>query len=195
MGQIRTFIAIELPSEIKKELITIQSKLKISGQNYVKWVNPDGIHLTLKFLGNIAEDKIKDITEAMTSSVQDVQPFNLSIKGLGVFPNPNRTQVVWVGLTGELDKLSVLYKQLETNLEKLGFVSEKRHFSPHLTLARLRNQTQPAQRQAFGKLVGETVFESDKTIRIKAINLMKSQLSPSGAIYNCLISVSMKSKY
>jgi 2'-5' RNA ligase len=192
MGQIRAFIAIELPSEIKKELGIIQSKLKGSEQDYVKWVDPDGIHLTLKFLGNIAEDRIKDIANAMTASVQGIRSFNLFIEGLGVFPNPNRTQVAWVGLTGELDKLAELHKQLEANLEKLSFATEKRYFSPHLTLARLRNQASLLQRQTFGRLVSETGFESDKAIRITAINLMKSRLAPSGAIYSCLISVPIK---
>jgi len=194
MAQIRTFIAIELPEEIKKELGVIQSKLDTSSKEYIKWVNTDGIHLTLKFLGNITEDRIKEIAQAMTNSVQGVRPFNLCLEGLGVFPNPNRTQVAWVGLTGELDKLSTLQKQLEANLEKLGFTPEKRRFSPHLTLARLRNQALPPERQAFGKLVSETGFKSDKVIKVTSLSLMKSQLMASGAIYSRIASVPIKSQ-
>ncbi len=192
MGQVRAFIAIDLPEEVRGELTRIQSRLKTPGQDYVKWVDPDGIHLTLKFLGDIAEEKIADITAAMTISVQGVQPFSLSIKELGVFPNPNHTQVVWVGLIGQLDTLSYLHKQLEDNLEKLGFAAEKRRFSPHLTLARIRNHALPIQRQSFGKLVSETAFESDKTVKVTAISLIKSQLTPGGAIYSCLRSVPIK---
>jgi 2'-5' RNA ligase len=192
MGQVRAFIAIELPDEIKGELGRIQSKLKTPGQDYVRWVDPNGIHLTLKFLGDTPQDKITDITAAMTSSVQGVQPFNLSIKGLGVFPNPNRTQVAWVGLVGELDTLSKLQKQLEANLEKLGFAAEKRLFSPHLTLARLRNQALPLERQAFGKLISETGFTSDKVLKVSAISLMKSQLTRRGASYSRLSSAAFK---
>jgi RNA 2',3'-cyclic 3'-phosphodiesterase len=189
MEQIRAFIAIELPKEIKKELSVVQSKLNTPSKDYIKWVDPDGIHLTLKFLGKVAEDKVKDIIEAMTVSVQGIRPFNLSLKGLGVFPNANRTQVAWVGLTGELSQLSKLHKQLEAELEKLGFAVEKRRFSPHITLARLRNQASPIERQALGKLIGETGFISDKVIKVTAINLLKSQLTRSGAIYSRLATV------
>ena len=192
MGQIRAFIAIELSDEIKKELARIQSCLNTPVQEYVKWVDPDGIHLTLKFLGDIAEERTKDIADAMTSSVQGVQPFNLSLKGLGVFPDPNRTQVAWAGLTGELDILLKLYKQLENNMEKLGFTAENRRFSPHLTLARLRNRAQPEERRAFGRLIGETAFTGDKVIKVTAINLIKSRLTRSVAIYSLLSSVPVK---
>ena len=192
MGQVRAFIAIELPDEVKGELGRIQSKLKTPGQDYVRWVDPAGIHLTLKFLGDTPQDKIKYITDAMTHSVQGIQPFGLSIQGLGVFPDPKRTQVAWVGLVGELDTLSVLYKQLEASLEKLGFAAEKRRFSPHLTLARMRNLALPAQRQAFGKLVSETGFESDKAIKVTAISLIRSQLTQKGAVYSRLNSVAFK---
>ena len=192
MGQIRSFIAIELPEEVRGEFHRMQSKLNTPIQNYVKWVDPTGIHLTLKFLGNIAEEKITDITAAMTNSVHGVQPFGLSIKGLGIFPNPNRTQVVWVGLAGGLDTLSKLHRQLEASLEKLGFAPERRRFNPHLTLARVQNQALSTERQVFGKLVSETDFESDKVIKVTAINLMKSQLTRSGSVYSQLNSVPIK---
>ena len=140
MEQIRSFIAIELPDELKSGLIQLEARLKLDKQPWVKWVNPASIHLTLKFLGNIAVDRTGEITRAMEEAVQGISPFHLEVKELGVFPNLRRVQVAWVGISGEVDKLSQLQKRIETTLTPLGFAPESRAFTPHLTLARLRDQ-------------------------------------------------------
>ena len=183
MEQIRSFIAIELPDELKSELVQLEARLKSGGQFRVKWVDPNGIHLTLKFLGDIAADRVEAITKAMTEAVQGVSPFQLRVKGLGVFPNFRRVQVAWVGLSGEVDKLDQLQKRLEPSLTSLGFAPESRRFTPHLTLARLRNQVSLDERQRFGQLITGTAFEADCAIEVDAISLIRSQLTREGAIY------------
>jgi 2'-5' RNA ligase len=158
----------------------------------VKWVDPYSIHLTLKFLGSIAADKTDQITRAMEEAVQGTPPFYLEVKELGVFPNLSRVQVVWVGIGREVDKLSQLQKRIESNLTPLGFTPELRPFTPHLTLARLRNQTPLDERQRFGQLIANTRFEVTYTIKVDAITLMRSQLTREGAIYSRISSVGLK---
>ena len=189
--QIRAFIAIELPAELRLALDQLQALLKSSRQSSVKWVDADSIHLTLKFLGNITSDSIAEITRAMEEAARVILPFNLEVKGLGAFPNLKRVQVVWVGIGGELDKLSQLQQRIESNLAPLGFTPESRAFKAHLTLGRIRNQASLNERQQLGELIGETKFESC-TIKIDAINLMKSQLTREGAIYSRISSVRLE---
>jgi 2'-5' RNA ligase len=189
---IRSFIAIELPEEIKTELKRLQSTLKAVNSSWLKWVSPDSIHLTLKFLGDITGDKIEEITTAITDASNDIGPFYLKLDGLGVFPNQKRIQVVWVGLSGDLDKLSKLQKQIEDNMAILGYPEEDREFTPHLTLARVRFQPPPAELQKFTQLLTSTKFDGVYQMEVKAVNLMRSQLTPQGAIYSQLNSVALK---
>ena len=192
MEPIRSFIAIELPDELKSELTRLEARLKSDKQPWVKWVNPHSIHLTLKFLGNIAVDRTGEITMAMENAVQGISPFHLEVKELGVFPNLRRVQVAWVGISGEVDKLSQLQKRIETNLTPLGFTPETRAFTPHLTLARLRDQAPLDERQRFGQLIANAKFDTACTIEVDAISLMRSQLTREGAIYSQISSVKLK---
>ena len=188
----RSFIAIELPDEVKAGLAQLEAQLKLSKPPSVKWVDPYSIHLTLKFLGSIAVAKISEITRAMQEASRGLSPFRLEVKGLGVFPNLRRVQVVWVGIGGEVDKLHQLQQRIESNLVPLGFTPESRPFTPHLTLARLRDRALPAERESFGQLIANTHFEMVYTIEVDSINLMRSQLTREGAIYSRLSSVELR---
>jgi len=194
MEQVRSFIAIELPDELKLGLTQLEAQLKMSQQPWVKWVDPYSIHLTLKFLGSIAVDRISEITRAMEEAIQGISPFRLEVKDLGVFPNSRRVQVAWAGISGEIDKLSQLQQHLESNLARLGFAPERRPFTPHLTLARLRNRASLDERQSFGQLIATTRFGATYTIKVDAISLMKSQLTREGAIYSRISSVGLNKK-
>ncbi|MBM4433091.1 MAG: RNA 2',3'-cyclic phosphodiesterase [Chloroflexi bacterium] len=190
--QIRSFIAIELSEEVKAELSRLQDKLKAGRTSGAKWVDPYGIHLTLKFLGNIVAETVGKVTEAMEEAAKEVSPFSLEVKGLGAFPNLNRVQVVWVGVGGEVDKLVNLQKRIDVNLSPLGFAPESRPFTPHLTLARMRNEASQAERQKLGQLIAKTSFETSYTFEVGSINLMRSQLTPQGAIYSRIGSVALE---
>ncbi len=192
MEQVRSFIAIELPDELKLELSQLVAKLKSGEQSWVKWVDPYNIHLTLKFLGNVAVDRLDDITGALEKAAQGIAPFHLEVKELGVFPNLRRVQVAWVGISGEVDKLAQLQQHIESNLTPLGFAPESRPFMPHLTLARLRDQALLAERQRFGQLITGTRFEAANAIKVNAISLMRSQLTREGAMYSRISSVGLK---
>jgi 2'-5' RNA ligase len=192
MEQIRSFIAIELPDELKAGLTRLQAKLRSEEPSPVKWVNPSGIHLTLKFLGSVAADRIPEINQVMAASTRGIVPFHLEAGGLGVFPNLSRVQVVWVGIKGEMDRLKQLQQQIESNLVPLGFEPESRSFTPHLTVARLRDQATLVERQKFGQLITGAIFEETYIIKVDSISLMRSQLTREGAIYSRLSSVSLK---
>ena len=192
MEQVRSFIAIELPDEVKAGLVQLEAQLKLSKIPLVKWVDPYSIHLTLKFLGNIAVDRISEITEVMKEAARGLSPLHLEVKGLGVFPNLKRVQVVWVGVGGEVDKLSQLQQRIESGLVPLGFTAESRPFTPHLTLARLRDRALPDERQRLAQFIAATKFESVYTIKVDAINLMRSQLTREGAIYSRLSAIELK---
>jgi len=192
MEQVRSFIAIELPEGLKQELTQLEAQLKLGKQPWVKWVDPYSIHLTLKFLGSIAADKTGEITRAMEEAAQGIPPFHLEVKDLGVFPNLRRVQVAWVGIGGEVDKLGQLQQRIESNLVPLGFAPESRPFTPHLTLARLRDWAPSDERQRFGQLIASTKFEAIHSIKVDAINLMRSQLTREGAIYSRISSVRLK---
>jgi len=192
MEQVRSFIAIELPDEVRTGLSRLQARLKVGESPGIKWVDPNGIHLTLKFLGNVAIDRTGEIGRAMEVAAQRMPPFDLKVKDLGVFPNLRRVQVVWVGISGELDKLSQLQKHLDSNLARLGFAPESRALTPHLTLARLRDRVSLEERQGLGQLIANTRFEEAYAFKVNAISLMKSQLTREGAIYSRISSVKLK---
>ncbi len=191
MERIRSFIAIELPSEIKAGLTSLEERLKVGQHPFVKWVDPEGIHLTLKFLGNIAPTTVPDIVEAIARIAQPASPFHLQIGGLGVFPGWQRPQVVWVGVGGEVQKLATLQRGMEAALAPLGFPPESRSFSPHLTLGRLRERASPGDRRSFAQWAQSVRFEASLSFEVYALSLMKSQLTPSGAIYSRLASVEL----
>jgi 2'-5' RNA ligase len=190
MEEVRSFIAIELPEAVKLNLSQLEAKLKSGRQTSVKWVAPESIHLTLKFLGNVVPESIKDIAQAMAEAAQGIPPFRLEVKDLGVFPNLKRVQVAWVGVHGEIDKLSQLQQRLDANLSRLGFAPEGRPFTPHLTIARLRDNASPAERQALGQLIASTRFEAG-AFSVDAISLMKSQLTREGPIYSRISQVAL----
>lgn len=191
MERIRSFIAVELPDELKRKLNQLETELRRGEPPRVKWVSPDSIHLTLKFLGNITSDTVAAVIRAMEKSALGITPFHLRAKEMGVFPNPKRVQVVWVGINGDVDKLRELQKRLDFNLAPLGFTPESRPFTPHLTLARLNNRAAPDERQRLGKLIASTKFENG-SIEVATISLMKSQLTRAGAIYSRIGLVKLK---
>jgi 2'-5' RNA ligase len=190
MEEVRCFIAIELTEELKRGLRELQAQLKAASQAPVKWVEPENIHLTLKFLGNVAPGRIEEIAQAMTEAVRGTSPFSLEVKELGVFPNPRRVQIAWVGLGGEVDKLSRLQQRIESGLAKLGFAPENRRFTPHLTLARLRDHATPAERERLGQTIAETEFTGG-SFSVDSVKLMKSRLTREGPIYSQLSSAAL----
>ena len=134
----RTFIAIELSSEIKESLAQAQSHLKYAGAD-VKWVTPENIHLTLKFLGEIPEEKCENVKAALDEIAKTTASFELSIKDIGAFPNIEFPRVIWIGLDKGAKESTELAAKVDEALSKLGFAKETRPFAAHLTIGRIRS--------------------------------------------------------
>ena len=190
--QIRSFIAIELPEEVRRGLAKLRSELERTEHRFAKWVDPEGIHLTLKFLGNIPLKQVAEVTKAIEEAAQGIPPFHLEISGLGAFPNLKQPRVLWVGIGGEIDTLLRLQQNIDFVLASLGFAKEERPFMPHLTLARVRQGASPMERKNFGELAMSASFKASYPIDAKAVSLMRSQLTPDGAIYTRLSMVGLE---
>jgi len=189
--RIRSFIAIELSEEARKGLARLENELVRNEQPFIKWVRPESIHLTLKFLGNISVRRVEEISSAIKMAVQGVPPFHLEISGLGAFPNLRQPRVLWVGIHGETDMLLRLQQNVDSQLASLSFAKEERPFVPHLTLARLRQEASPEKRRGFGKLVESVSSKASYAINVNTLCLMRSQLRPEGAIYTRLFQVKL----
>jgi len=193
MEKIRTFIAIELDESVKDGLAKLQERLKGKApQGSVRWVRLEGIHLTLKFLGDVPADQIEEITRALQKSCQGFAPFSLSCGGLGCFPNLKRPRVMWVGIQEETGTLAKLQKAIEENVAPLGYPAEKRKFSPHLTLGRVQKRAGAGDQRRLGELVGASEIGILGQMEVRSVNLMRSDLRPSGAVYTRLAEVELE---
>ena len=189
--QIRAFIAIEMADAVRASLSSLQGMLRPHQHPYVKWVDPKGIHLTLKFLGNIAQQQVSQIEEAISQASQGVSPFQLQLGGLGAFPSLGRPRVIWVAMTGDIERLVTLQKGIDQALVPLGFAIESRPFTPHLTLGRLRERASPEERKRIGELVMATQSEAATAMKVSEIILMRSRLTPQGAIYSHIAEIEL----
>ena len=179
---IRTFIAFALPDKILSALDRVQRDLKACGLR-AKWVRVQGIHLTLKFLGDIEAHQVDPVADKMAAAVRGIDPFLLGAKGIGVFPNIRRPRVLWTGLAGDLKPLADLQRMIDAALSDIGFTREKRTFKGHLTLARFKGRTD--SRQVAHALEAFAGFETP-TFTAQQLVLFKSQLEPTGAVYSQL---------
>ena len=182
-NMMRTFLALDPPPEILRKIITMQDTLKKQIPRGVRWVNPDGIHLTLKFLGNIFPSHRDGIQSLLPEIVGAHSAFTLSAGRIDVFPGIAKPRVIWVGIGGETRSLFALQQDIEEALESIGFPRENRPFRAHLTLGRVKN---PRACQGM-----ETVIAQGQGFvagRFKAAKLLfiKSTLTPTGAIYSHL---------
>jgi len=188
---IRAFIAIELPDFIKKALKDTQKTMLANGIK-AKYISPENMHLTLKFMGNIDYDLLPEIRDILTKSAQYVKPIKLSLKGIGAFPNSRSPKIIWAGIIGETQKLATLNTKLEQGLLNIGIPEEKREFHGHLTLARIKKNRLSAQK--FERVIQQTgQFESVKFTADRLI-LFQSRLMPKGPIYIELFSAKFGTK-
>jgi len=181
MQQIRTFIAISLTPDLKSELRKMIMDLKIQ-QSGMRWVNPDSIHLTLKFLGELSLEELDKLFSGMDVA-QNKFPgtFSLKIAQTGCFPSCKRPRVLWVGVKGEeMENLHALHGIIEKSLQKQGFPPEDRKFSPHLTVARVKFGN---RLEAFAEKFIRYPFP-EMALPVREIYVMRSDLKPNGAVYS-----------
>jgi 2'-5' RNA ligase len=179
MIQFRGFIAVDIDSFLK--ILEFEKELKGAGAN-IKLVEPKNIHITLKFLGDTNEDMIDTIERVIINAVNGITKFNINLEGAGVFPNQKYIKVIWLGIK-QGEKLGSIAKKIDEDLSKMGFKKEKRKFSPHLTIARVRSAKNKEKLLQIIEKYTDTKFAE---IKVNSIKLKKSVLTEKGPIYTNL---------
>jgi 2'-5' RNA ligase len=178
--KIRSFLAFELPLEIKNVVVRVSEELRQSTLN-ARWVKVDNIHLTVVFMGNIETEDIPAIARGVKEVCQAFGPFDLSLKGIGCFPNRRNPRVIWLGLDGDLEPMSEFRDALQGHLTDFGIKEEKRKFKPHLTLGRFRKPKKMDSKE--DQLLSKYEDISSSVCSLKELILFKSDLKPAGAVY------------
>jgi len=187
METIRAFIAIPLPHPLLDRLSALQRQLESQvPSRSVRWVRAEGIHLTLKFLGDIPTEKLPDIKRALTAVARHAPACTFTVGELGCFPNPHRPRVVWVGVQEPTGRLAALQDAIEEVMAPLGYPPEGRGFTPHLTLGRVRRGARRDEVSQVGEVVAGTTVESLAEISGDHFALIRSVLKPTGAEYTTL---------
>jgi RNA 2',3'-cyclic 3'-phosphodiesterase len=179
--KIRTFICIELPDSIKTKLGEIQTEMKTLGSN-VRWTRTDGIHLTLKFLGNVEKQNINQIVEQIAEASRVHSPVEIEVKESGAFPDFKKPRVFWIGVHDPSGALARLQMTIDTKLEKIGFEKENRRFSPHLTIGRVKSHD---GLNATSRALEEMSIEPMAFLANQVV-VMQSHLQLKGAVYTPL---------
>ncbi len=182
---VRVFIAVPFPADLKAKLTALQREFRHLPLA-AAWVQEAGFHLTLKFLGEVEFTQIAPILSCMKDVAKGYQPFALTLHGVGVFPHESSPRVLWVGIQDETGLLKQMQQTLEARLMQIGFPSENRPFAPHLTLARLKRVARRSELLASLEAHREVVLGA---FDVDQINLMESQLHPSGARYSVVYAV------
>jgi 2'-5' RNA ligase len=193
MTTLRTFIAIELDRAIKDDLGRLQDRLRSQlAPGCVRWVRPEGMHLTLKFLGDTPLDKVEEVKVALAQAAAEVRPFTFTMAALGCFPNTRRPRVVWVGLQEVTGALVRLRDVVEAQVAPLGFPTERRPFKPHLTLGRVQRRASKSEVREIGEVVAASVAGIGSEMTVQEVRYIKSDLQPSGAVYTTLLAAKLK---
>ena len=182
----RLFIAIELSADVRQWLR--EARILLNGRvpsGSVRWTDPNGIHVTLKFLGEIPAARIPEICGVMDRAVEGLRPFPLEAEGLGCFPEADRPRVLWAGVRRQ-PHLEDLQKRLEDGLERIGFPRERRAFSPHLTLGRVRDGVTGRALADIGRAVASATLNTTAGMEAGEVCLFNSLLRPAGAEYSIL---------
>lgn len=189
-GTTRTFIAVELPADLKRLIAAKIEGLRALAPRGMKWVDPRIAHLTLAFLGNVPDSRLTVLSRVVDNAATASRPFTLNTGPLGAFPNNRRPRVLWLGLRGATESLTTLHSRLQDELEAEGFAVEKRPFKPHVTLGRARGKG--------AVLLGEDGLNPQSGVnlefQVRELVVMSSVLTPRGPIHTPLHRSGLSSK-
>lgn len=189
---LRTFISIPLKPELITELQRLQESLQAGlEKQLVRWTRPDQLHLTLKFLGNVAAEHVPLLSAALDRACQNTGPFQLSLQKLGCFPSPRKPSIIWVGIEGDLTALGHLQERIECETEPYSGHSEERDFRPHLTIGRVKGYGREVR--PLAELLQKNSETKLGEWTVKEVKLMQSKLSPQGSTYSELANITLKS--
>ena len=192
MSLIRTFIAVDIPHSVQDALQQkINALYKNIGASPIRWVKADTIHLTLKFLGDVSASSVEDLTQILRTAADAHHPFDISIGGLGSFPNSKRARVLFIRIQAPA-ALEALQRGIESGAARLGYKPESRSFSPHLTIGRVRQRASSGDLQKIHRVLEETTIDVLGIARVDSVHLYKSDLKPTGAVYTKLFSALLR---
>ena len=180
---IRTFVAVELDDSVKGHIAAAIEFLRGERIEGLRLVRAEGVHLTLKFLGDIEAAQVPKVAEAMTQVAARQATFGLNLGAPGVFPNARRARVLWIGVEGNLQPLRTLQADVEEALTGIGFPAERQRFNPHLTIGRMHHRATRENRRRATDTLSSLPLPANQEIAVSAISLMKSILRPDGAVY------------
>ena len=183
----RTFIAIEIPAEVKQALARLQEELRDAPAE-VSWTKPENIHLTLKFLGEVEESMLGRVEAAAVEAAAGARPFTLALGGVGAFPNARQPRIIWAGLSGEVEAAARLQVRLDERLAALGFPKEDRPFRPHLTVGRVKSPTGAPALIARA----QSYRLPSHSLAVRELVVMRSQLHPAGSRYTPLARIALE---
>ena len=184
----RVFIAVEISESIRSTIAQIQGKLGRT-EDKIKWVDPPLIHLTLKFLGEVRKERLGAVIEVAQKIAPKFSPFFMEVKRVGAFPTSSSPRVIWLGVDRGSTNLQRLASELENHLAKDGFSKEKKKWTPHLTLGRVKSLVEP--QKLSGLILGEKEVVAGE-MEVKEISVIESRLTPSGPIYTVLERIRLK---
>ncbi len=193
--KLRSFGAVEIPAGIQGALAQATAPLqKALPKPLIRWVAPQNVHLTLKFLGDVEPADLARLVEALKTELITQETFALSVGGLGAFPSPQRARVVWIGLAAP-PALMILAHNIEAVASGLGYPAEARPFSPHLTIGRVGQAVSKADAQRICTALEGMQVGGLGTLRVDAVHIFKSELQPGGSVYTPLYTLPMKSPH
>ncbi len=188
MSLLRAFIAVEIPSLLQHTIQESTARLrKTLGDDLIRWVPPQNVHLTLKFLGDISFSNLDLIEQMLTAEAAQHPCFEMQMEGIGSFPNPRRPRVIWVGLHAPA-ALESLQRSVESAATRLGYATDEKSFSPHLTIGRVKQNLSVPEIQRIRATLEKTKIGLLGVVHVDAVHLFKSELQPSGSVYTRLFS-------
>lgn len=190
--QVRAFIAIELSEDALVEVARVASAVRSVGVNGARPVRDEGLHLTLRFLGDLDIGDVPRVKAAMQVAGNAVSPFGLALGDVGAFPSLGRARALFVSVDGEIETLTLLRDNIEAELSKVGFRRDRRRFNPHITVARIRDRVSRPDRRAVVE-AARSANHARVAFSVDALRLFQSTLTPEGAIYNPLATVRLSS--
>jgi 2'-5' RNA ligase len=193
LSTLRGFIAIDLPPELRKTIEALSLRLRAQpGQACMRWVQPSGIHLTLKFLGDLPAASVPELESVLDQAAAAHAPFSLTVGGIGCFPDARHPRVVWAGLDDPTGTLRLVQASIESGCAAIGLAPEDRPFSPHLTVGRVRREAGPEAAGIVQDVLDrERAFNAGEMLA-DAVHLFRSELRPTGAIYTRLHSAAFQ---
>ncbi|OAI40838.1 hypothetical protein AYO38_04985 [bacterium SCGC AG-212-C10] len=180
---VRLFIACEVPEDVKNAVGGLIDDLRGRSGQAVRWIRPEGVHVTIKFLGEVPSKKLPAIKIAMQEAVVRHSPFNLEFSNIGTFGGREGLRIMWIGIAGDVLRLEALVRDVNLALSVVGFEPERRPFRPHLTLGRVRDEIGTRQRAEIEVAVGKTTVPTSAW-RTSQVSLMRSRITRTGAVYD-----------